>query len=105
MRQVKISAVQYEMLVALGKRWRMKINDLIAELIEETTKAKQGVKLSKDIQFIFRFNYFSVHAKFLNIEQVIQPVVSPFNFCFRVSNVVSNQPYTNSIQKLMSYVS
>ena len=41
MRQVKISAVQYEMLVALGKRWRMKINDLIAELIEENYKSKK----------------------------------------------------------------
>ena len=40
MRQVKISAVQYEMLVTLGKRWRMKPDDLIAELIEENYKSK-----------------------------------------------------------------
>ena len=40
MRQVKISSVQYEMLVALSKRWRMKPDDLIAELIEENYKSK-----------------------------------------------------------------
>ena len=40
MRQVKISSVQYEMLVALGKRWRMKPEELIAELIEENYKSK-----------------------------------------------------------------
>ena len=35
MKQVKISSVQYEMLVALDKRWRMKPEGLITELIEE----------------------------------------------------------------------
>ena len=40
MRQVKISSVQYEMLVELGKRWRMKPDNLIAELIEENYKSK-----------------------------------------------------------------
>ena len=40
MRQVKISPVQFEMLVALGKRWRMKPEELIAELIEENYKTK-----------------------------------------------------------------
>jgi hypothetical protein len=40
MRQFKISSVQYEMLVALGKRWRMKPDELIAELIEENYKSK-----------------------------------------------------------------
>ena len=40
MKQMKISSVQYEMLVALGKRWRMKPDDLIAELIEENYKSK-----------------------------------------------------------------
>ena len=29
-----------EMLVALGKRWRMKLEELIAELIEENYKSK-----------------------------------------------------------------
>ena len=42
MRQIKISSVQYEMLVALGKRWRMKPDELIAELIEKTIKVKQN---------------------------------------------------------------
>ena len=40
MKQIKISSVQYEMLVALGKRWRMKPEELIAELIEENYKRK-----------------------------------------------------------------
>ena len=40
MRQVKISSVQYEMLVELGKRWKMKPDNLIAELIEENYKSK-----------------------------------------------------------------
>ena len=40
MRQIKISSVQYEMLVALGKRWRIKPEELIAELIEENYKSK-----------------------------------------------------------------
>ncbi len=40
MRQVKIGSVQYEMLVALGKRWRVKPEELITELIEENYKNK-----------------------------------------------------------------
>ena len=40
MKQIKISSVQYEMLVALGKRWRMKPEELITELIEEHYKNK-----------------------------------------------------------------
>ena len=40
MKQVKISSVQHEMLVELGKRWRMKPDNLIAELIEENYKSK-----------------------------------------------------------------
>jgi len=40
MKQIKISAVQHEMLVALGKRWKMKPDELIAELIEENYKSK-----------------------------------------------------------------
>ena len=40
MKQVKISSVQYEMLVALGKQRRMKPDELIAELIEENYKSK-----------------------------------------------------------------
>ena len=40
MKQIKISSVQYEMLVALGKRLRMKPEDLIAGLIEENYKKK-----------------------------------------------------------------
>ena len=40
MKQIKISSVQYEMLVALGKRRRMKPDDPIAELIEENYKSK-----------------------------------------------------------------
>jgi hypothetical protein len=40
MKQIKISTVQYEMLVALGKRWRMKPVELITVLIEENYKSK-----------------------------------------------------------------
>ena len=40
MRQIKISSVQYEMLVALGKRLRIKPEELIAELTEENYKSK-----------------------------------------------------------------
>ena len=40
MKQVKISSVQYEMLVALGKPRRMKPEQLITELIEENYKSK-----------------------------------------------------------------
>ena len=40
MKQIKISSVQYEMLVALGKRWRIKPEELITELIEENYKGK-----------------------------------------------------------------
>jgi len=40
MRQVKISPVHYKMLVVLGKRWRMKPEQLINELIEENYKNK-----------------------------------------------------------------
>jgi hypothetical protein len=40
MKQVKISDVQHSMLLALGKRWRMKPDELIAELIEENYNNK-----------------------------------------------------------------
>ena len=40
MKQVKISSVQYEILVELGKPWRIKSDDLINELIEENQKGK-----------------------------------------------------------------
>jgi len=33
---VKITTVQKQMLVELSKKWKMKIDDLIAEVIEET---------------------------------------------------------------------
>ena len=54
MRQVKINSVQYEMLVALGKRWRMKPDELIAELIEENYKSK--IKRRKHLSPIGVFN-------------------------------------------------
>ena len=40
MKQVKVDTVQYEMLLAVAKRWRMKPEDLIAELIEENYNNK-----------------------------------------------------------------
>ena len=33
---VKVSDVHYQMLVDVGKRWRMKPDDLVEELIQET---------------------------------------------------------------------
>ena len=35
MKHVKVDTVQYEMLLAVAKRWRMKPEDLIAKLVEE----------------------------------------------------------------------
>ena len=37
---VKVSDVHYQMLVDVGKRWRMKPNDLVEELIQETYTKK-----------------------------------------------------------------
>ena len=35
-KSVKVSDVHYQMLVDVGKRWRMKLDDLVKELIQET---------------------------------------------------------------------
>jgi hypothetical protein len=35
-KQVRISDVHFQMLVDVGKRWRMKPDDLVEELIQET---------------------------------------------------------------------
>ena len=35
-KSVKVSDVHYQMLVDVGKRWRMKPDDLVEELIQET---------------------------------------------------------------------
>ena len=40
MKTIKIPPVQYEMLVELGKKWRMKPDDLVVELIEENYNNK-----------------------------------------------------------------
>ncbi|KZR89894.1 hypothetical protein MITS9508_00968 [Synechococcus sp. MIT S9508] len=40
MKQVKVDSVQYEMLLAVAKRWKMKPDDVIAEFIEENYKSK-----------------------------------------------------------------
>ena len=40
MKIIKIPPVQYEMLVAMGKKWRMKPDDLVAKLIEENYNNK-----------------------------------------------------------------
>ena len=37
---VKVSDVHYQMLVDVGKRWRMKPNDLVEELIQKTYTKK-----------------------------------------------------------------
>ena len=40
MKTIKIPPVQYEMLVSLGKKWRMKPEILVIELIEENYNNK-----------------------------------------------------------------
>ena len=35
-KSVKVSDVHYQMLVDVGERWRMKPDDLVEELIQET---------------------------------------------------------------------
>ena len=40
MKTIKIPPVQYEMLVSLGKKWRIKPEDLVVELIEENYNNK-----------------------------------------------------------------
>ena len=35
-KSVKVSDVHYQILVDVGKRWRMKPDDLVEELIQET---------------------------------------------------------------------
>ena len=35
-KSVKVSDVHYQMLVDVGKRWRMKPDDLVEELVQET---------------------------------------------------------------------
>ena len=35
-KSVKVSDVNYQMLIDVGKRWRMKPDDLVEELIQET---------------------------------------------------------------------
>ena len=35
-KSVKVSDVHYQMLVDVGKRWRLKPDDLVEELIQET---------------------------------------------------------------------
>ena len=42
MKSVKISDVHYSMLLELGKKWRMKIEDLLEEVIQKTTTTKRG---------------------------------------------------------------
>ena len=39
-KSVKVSDVHYQMLVDVGKRWRMKPDDLMEELIQETDTNK-----------------------------------------------------------------
>ena len=39
-KQIKIDDVHYQMLVDVGKRWRMRPDELVAELIQETYASK-----------------------------------------------------------------
>ena len=40
MKTIKIPPIQYEMLVTMGKKWRMKPETLVVELIEENYNNK-----------------------------------------------------------------
>lgn len=40
MKTIKIPPIQYEMLVSMGKKWRMKPEILVVELIEENYNNK-----------------------------------------------------------------
>ena len=44
MKQVKISDVHYQMLVDIGKKWRIKPDDLAEELIHEAFESKYRKK-------------------------------------------------------------
>ena len=44
MKQVKISDVHYQMLVDIGKKWRIKPDDLAEELIHEAFVSKYRKK-------------------------------------------------------------
>jgi len=41
---IKISDVYYQMLIDTGKRWRMKPDDLVGELIQEAYSSKSKKK-------------------------------------------------------------
>jgi hypothetical protein len=41
MKQVKISDVHYQMLMEVSKRWKMAVQDLMEELIQETYSSKR----------------------------------------------------------------
>tara|TARA_B100000674_G_scaffold446682_1_gene413781 strand:+ start:174 stop:311 length:138 start_codon:yes stop_codon:yes gene_type:complete len=41
---IKILDVHYQMLVDVGKRWRMKPDDLVEELVQETYSSKSKKK-------------------------------------------------------------
>ena len=43
-KSVKVSDVHYQMLVDVGKRWRIKPDDLVEELIQETYANKNKRK-------------------------------------------------------------
>ena len=43
-KSVKVSDVYYQMLVDVGKRWRIKPDDLVEELIQETYAIKSKRK-------------------------------------------------------------
>ena len=40
-KQIRISDVHYQMLLDVGKRWRMKPDELVEELIQETYATKE----------------------------------------------------------------
>tara|TARA_B100000073_G_scaffold144246_1_gene118736 strand:+ start:312 stop:449 length:138 start_codon:yes stop_codon:yes gene_type:complete len=41
---IKISDVHYQMLITAGRRWRMKPDDLVGELVQEAYSSKSKKK-------------------------------------------------------------
>ena len=41
---IKISDVHYQMLIDIGKHWRMKLDDLVGELVQEAYSSKSKKK-------------------------------------------------------------
>ena len=69
MKTTKITPVQYEMLVSLGKKWRMKPEDLAVELIEDNYNNK--IKKKWFHALLFRILLLKIYKKIIPYPRVI----------------------------------